>query len=48
MKNKNREYNKKDLLVNKRSDFPPRRLYLKFHGKSSVTMKKYKKERYKK
>ena len=31
MKNKNREYNKKDLLVNKRSDFPTRRLYLKLN-----------------
>ena len=27
MKNKNREYNKKDLLVNKRSDFPEQEDY---------------------
>lgn len=45
IKMKIRGYNKIDLLINKRSKFLTKRLYLKFHGKANIGMKKYKKER---
>lgn len=45
---KNREYNKKDLLINKRSDFSTRRLYSILWQNARVTTKKYKVERYEK